>query len=441
MTKNIRFLALFIAGLALFAVVLAIGSNQAEAQQTGTWRGEYYANPTLSEHPVMIRNDADIDFNWWDGSPASAIPNDYFSVVWTNTSYYSPGSYRFAVTVDDGARVYLDDELIIDSWYPSTTHTVSKDVYVPAGNHEVKVEYYEGTGQAAVALDITPLGSGGSGSIGGGNGGDPGGAYPNWKAEYFTNQSVSGTPALVRDDAYINNDWGTGSPAFGIPADHFSVRWTHTGNYPAGQYKFKLSSDDGARLFINGTEVLSNWSKPTLQPVEVNYWFDGGPATIRVDYYDVTGPAKVRLDVIQVPGGGGVKPPYSPPTATATRPPYNPPTPTVRPPYATPTPVGYPGGGGGGGSYNPTVPGCFGVSYPTGYNAVVTSPSNLNVRRTPSTLSEIIGQFASCTTIPLTGVTDSSGKWVQTELHGQTGWVTVDYLVLGTPVSSMLVSQ
>ncbi len=59
-----------------------------------------------------------------------------------------------------------------------------------------------------------------------------------WRGEYFNNVNLSGRPALVRDDAAINFDWGLGSPAPGIQADNFSARWVRTVPLGGGTYRF-----------------------------------------------------------------------------------------------------------------------------------------------------------------------------------------------------------
>lgn len=434
MSKQIRFLLVFVAGLALLAGALALGRGSAVAQDQ-FWRGEYYANPTLfGTSPAFVRSDPAIDFNWWDGSPSPQIPNDYFSVRWTKNMYFSGGVYRFAAGIDDGVRLYLDNNLIIDGWQPSSFHTLSKDVAISPGIHQVKMEYYEGTGQAAAALDITQLSSGGTGGgagggVGGGNGGDPSGSYPNWKGEYFTNQTLSGAPAVVRDDRYLDFDWGQGSPVPGvIPADYFSARWTKTASYPAGQYRLVLTSDDGARVYINGVVVLDNWTNPSYQPVPKDYWFAGGPATIRVDYYERARSARLRLDIIQVPGGSGVLPPSGYPGSGGSG-----------GGVGGGTSGGSGGSGGGVGGGTSTIPQCPTVSYPTGLTAVTISPSNLNARREPTTQSEVIGQYAPCSRLTLTGYRDITGEWVETTLKGESAWVSATYLVMGTPLSSLAV--
>ncbi|MBK9229817.1 MAG: hypothetical protein IPO15_02780 [Anaerolineae bacterium] len=65
---------------------------------------------------------------------------------------------------------------------------------------------------------------------------------------------------LTRDDTNIDFDWAYNSPAAGINADHFSIRWTRTfSNWPAGTYVFHVLQDDGARLWIDDTLILSEW--------------------------------------------------------------------------------------------------------------------------------------------------------------------------------------
>ena len=56
---------------------------------------------------------------------------------------------------------------------------------------------------------------------------------PGLKAEFFTNEDLSGTPALTRTDADVDFNWDTNSPAPDFPRTHFSARWTGTIEVPA----------------------------------------------------------------------------------------------------------------------------------------------------------------------------------------------------------------
>jgi PKD repeat protein len=114
------------------------------------WRGEYYNNPNLAGAPVLVRNDVTIDFNWGAGSPDPALPADNFSVRWTRTWNFSEGTHRFHVRVDDGARFYVDDALVIDSWQDGSSREVVGERWLGGGTHTLRVEYYEHTGDALI---------------------------------------------------------------------------------------------------------------------------------------------------------------------------------------------------------------------------------------------------------------------------------------------------
>ena len=80
-------------------------------------------------------------------------------------------------------------------------------------------------------------------------------------AGYFSNKDLVGTPVLTRLDPTVNFNWGTGSPAAGLPADNFSVRWTGSVVAPVtGVYTFHVNSNDGNRLWVGGTQLTNRWS-------------------------------------------------------------------------------------------------------------------------------------------------------------------------------------
>ena len=77
---------------------------------------------------------------------------------------------------------------------------------------------------------------------------------------YFTNTTFAGTP-MTRTDATVNFAWGNGSPASSIPVDGFSVRWTGQVQAQFSEtYTFTTLSDDGVRLWVNGQQLINNWT-------------------------------------------------------------------------------------------------------------------------------------------------------------------------------------
>ncbi|MEO8356949.1 MAG: S8 family serine peptidase [Chloroflexota bacterium] len=95
-----------------------------------------------------------IYFNWGNDGPAFPdYPNhdNEFSVrLWRNV-YFPGGNYEFKVDADDAVRVYVDNQLVVDRWWDgSGTGDGSRNI--SAGNHEVKVEYYENQGDAKLSV-------------------------------------------------------------------------------------------------------------------------------------------------------------------------------------------------------------------------------------------------------------------------------------------------
>ncbi len=117
------------------------------------------------------------------------------------------------------------------------------------------------------------------------------------EAQYFANSSLTGDPALTRLDATVNNSWGTGSPFPGIGPNGFSVRWTgYVQPQYSGTYTFYTDSDDGARLWVNGTELVNNWTNHGLTENSGTIALTAGQLyPITLEYYDYTSTATIQL--------------------------------------------------------------------------------------------------------------------------------------------------
>jgi hypothetical protein len=120
------------------------------------WRGEYYNNMSLSGSSALVRDDAEINFSWGSGRPADQVDVDGFSVRWTQNLTLSPANYRFTMTVDDGARLYVNGHLLIDAWKDQPARTYTGDIYLSGGPITVQMEYYENEGVAVAKLSWGP---------------------------------------------------------------------------------------------------------------------------------------------------------------------------------------------------------------------------------------------------------------------------------------------
>lgn len=273
--------------LILLAFIGAPGSVQ--AQSTTAYTGEYFNNPGLSGAPVLVRDDAEVNFDWGTGSPSPIVPADNFSVRWTRWLYINPaGSYTFTMTSDDGSRVWVDGSLVIDTWWDHAPLARAATLNLTMGYHLIRVEYYERTGGAQAQLTITSAAS-----------------YPHWKGEYFNNQTLSGSPTLTIDNVAINFNWGTGSPDPSIPGSHFSVRWTRSQAFEAGTYRFTATADDGIRVWVGGTLLIDQWHDQPPTTYSANITLASGNYPLRVEYYQNGGGAVAILTWAPAPPTGG----------------------------------------------------------------------------------------------------------------------------------------
>lgn len=296
-TRRMSLLTLLLALLLVAAPVTAQAPGPQHSDPT--WQATYWNTVNLSGTPVLQRAEANIDYDWGNNSPAPVIVNtDNFSARWTRYIDVTPGTYVFTATADDGIRVWVDDGLIIDQWYerPATTYTAEK--YLSAGHHLISVEYFEKTGLAVARLQWQLKSQ------------PP--PITQWRGEYFNDITLGGTPVLVRNDAAINFDWGTGAPAPSVNADRFSVRWTQTVNFTAAMYHFTLTVDDGARLWVNGHLLVDAWVDQAARTYTGDLYLPNGPATIELQYYENAGYAVAKL---AWSGGGTTPPPPTPPPA------------------------------------------------------------------------------------------------------------------------------
>jgi len=117
------------------------------------------------------------------------------------------------------------------------------------------------------------------------------------KAEFFNNTKLEGMPALTRLDTSLYFIWGDDPPGEGIGNDSYSVRWTGSVTPPLSRtYTFYTASDDGVRVFIDGKQLIGNWSDhgTTVDSARIDL-IAGRSYNIKVEYYENGGNAVLIL--------------------------------------------------------------------------------------------------------------------------------------------------
>ncbi|HTL95801.1 MAG TPA: glycoside hydrolase family 3 N-terminal domain-containing protein [Gemmatimonadaceae bacterium] len=117
---------------------------------------EYFDNIDLAGTPTVVRADSQVNFAWTLNSPARGIPFDWYSARWTGTIAVPRGSRaaaRLGIVGNDGYRLWLDGRLLIDDWRKQSVGTTLKPVSLrPGVRHTVRLEYFESTGNARLAM-------------------------------------------------------------------------------------------------------------------------------------------------------------------------------------------------------------------------------------------------------------------------------------------------
>jgi len=266
---------------AAFWVRIVVGPTPTLRPSITAWRGEYYSDRYLSGAPAFVRDDAAINFDWGTSAPGRGIPANGFSARWTRTVEFEAGTYRFHIIVDDGARLWLDDRLILDTWHDGGAREVSADDTLGRGTHLLRVEFYEHIGDARIRVWWDKVTS-------------P--SYPDWKGEYWSNRSLKDKPTLTRNDKTIDFQWRSGAAAPGLPIDNFSARWSRRVSFGSGVYRFYAQADDGIRLYINDDLVLDEWHDSSGDKVyTVDRTLTSGQYRLKVEYYERSGGALAKV--------------------------------------------------------------------------------------------------------------------------------------------------
>lgn len=119
----------------------------------GQFLAEYFNNRDLGGNPVFRRCESAVNYNWGGGGPGNGVVNDNFSVRWTGRFWFAnDGIYRFTTRTDDGVRLIVDGQMLIQEWRDMAATTFQREKQLSSGMHTVRMEYYEHGGNAVAQL-------------------------------------------------------------------------------------------------------------------------------------------------------------------------------------------------------------------------------------------------------------------------------------------------
>jgi hypothetical protein len=290
-------------GTAVAIVTWEAVSSPQPAIQTGSWTAEYFNNLTLYGTPAITQIESSINYNWGYNSPAPGlIPADTFGVRWTSYPVFDAGTYQFIVNADDGVRLWIDNQLVIDAWFDSGfTPPNTVTILLSAGQHTVRVEFYERTEVAAIQVQWmrvdqptpTPIPTT-----------PPEVAQP-WTAYFYNNTDFIGAPASSAQYATqgLDLNWGNSAPV-GVLPDNFAMRIGQQAAFNGGAVRFSIRADDGVRFYIDGVLVLDEWHTASGRYYFVDQVLAAGVHALTLEYYEATELASLRFYWVYLESSG-----------------------------------------------------------------------------------------------------------------------------------------
>ncbi len=140
------------------------------AGQPGGLLATYYQGNNF-EQKKLARRDAEIAFDWdkvkREGvgenihrDPVPGLEMDHFSVRWEGFLLTTvAGDYRLQMSADDGMRLWVDGNLVIEDWASRAVATHTVTIRLPANARvPIKAEYYQDANAATVDLRWQPPG-------------------------------------------------------------------------------------------------------------------------------------------------------------------------------------------------------------------------------------------------------------------------------------------
>ena len=117
-------------------------------------KAEYFNNTDLHGEPALRRTDASVNFAWGFNGVSPQLKENY-SVRWTGVlAPDATADYILGFTGQDGYRVWVDDQLVVEDWTrhrPSTT--ITHPIHLDKGHiYRLKIEYFQGVRAAEAKL-------------------------------------------------------------------------------------------------------------------------------------------------------------------------------------------------------------------------------------------------------------------------------------------------
>lgn len=223
-------------------------------------------------------------------------PDQYAIRFESHINIATAGNYTFYLTSDDGSKLYIDSKEVVNNDGLHSATEKSGSMYLTAGRHNIKVDYFEGWGDDVLMVKYSGPGISRQ-------------TIPSNQLfiEAFTNPANPPMPETDEQGltyAYYEGGWST-LPNFSTltpkktgnisnfnlspknRVDQYAFKFEgYIEITAAGNYTFYISSDDGSKLYIDSKEVVNNDGLHSASEKSGSVYLSSGKHSIKVTYFE-----------------------------------------------------------------------------------------------------------------------------------------------------------
>jgi hypothetical protein len=121
----------------------------------------------------------------------------------------------------------------------------------------------------------------------------------NWQGNFYNSTDLSGNVVYSQNFGTLNFNWNGGSPGPNVNSTNWSARFTTGIWLQGGRYRVQVATDDGARVFVDGTQVINGWNTQPVTVYSQDVWVGDGNHNITVEYYNAAGLSELHFAMVR----------------------------------------------------------------------------------------------------------------------------------------------
>lgn len=214
--------------------------------------------------------------------------NDGVALLFTKKITVSvDGDYEFSTRSDDGSKLYIDGNVIVDNDGLHVARTISNSVFLTTGTYDLRVEYFENSGGQVLEVAYR-VGTQAYTSI------PADGLLATPISSQFFYEVYQGSFDVLPDFSLLTPISNGQTPIIDLAVtnqqDDFALVFTKQVIVnTAGTFEFSTRSDDGSKLFIDGDVIVDNDGLHVARTVTNSVFLTAGTYDLRVEFFEQSG--------------------------------------------------------------------------------------------------------------------------------------------------------